>query len=441
MNPKRFLASLLLVVAITLLPRISSAADAQSKVLEDIQRFVEPSRLIYNDLDRGIAEAKKTNKPLLVIFRCVPCIACSAFDKRVLEKDNEIVDLLDLFVCVRIIHGNGMDLSLFQFDYDQSFHVFFLNPDKTIYGQFGTRSFRKEEEDMTMEAMRKAMLGALELHSRFPEVKASLAAKRGPAPTVAHPENYPNLQGKFDAKLSTEGNVAKSCIHCHQIRESDRLTYRNTGKPIPDEVLYPYPLPDVLGMRFNPKERATLATVEDGSIASRAALQSGDKLISLNGQPLLSIADVQWVLQTTGPTATLKAEIERDGKRQSKSLTLPAGWRHGDISWRVTTWDLRRMVLGGVVLEPLPDAERQKLDLAKTSLALRVKYVGQYNEHAAAKKAGFQLGDVIVGVDGQRAPLTESQLIATTLARSKGTSVPFQIRRGDQSLELSMPMQ
>ncbi|MBC8002358.1 MAG: thioredoxin family protein, partial [Opitutaceae bacterium] len=332
MKPTHFLPALLLLTASPLTSPVAFAADAQSKVLEDIQRFAEPSRWIYNDLDRGLAEAKKTNKPLLVIFRCVPCVACSAFDKRVLEKENEIVDLLDLFVCVRIIHGNGMDLSLFQFDYDQSFHVFFLNPDKTIYGQFGTRSFRKEEEDMTMEGMRKAMLGALDLHSRFSEVKASLAAKRGPAQTVARPENYPNLQGKFDAKLSTEGNVARSCIHCHQIRESDRLTYRNSGQPMPDDVLYPYPLPDVLGMRFDPKERATLTAVEEGSIAGRAGLQPGDWLISLNGQPLLSIADVQWVLHTTGSSATLKAEVERDGKRQPKSLILPAGWRRSDIS-------------------------------------------------------------------------------------------------------------
>lgn len=441
MNPTHFLSTILIVTATLLFPRTAFGADAQSKVLEDFQRFAEPSRWIYNDLDRGIAEAKRMNKPLLVIFRCVPCVACSEFDKRVLEKENEIVDLLDLFVCVRIIHGNGMDLSLFQFDYDQSFHVFFLNPDKTIYGQFGTRSFRKEEEDMTMEGMRKAMLGALDLHSRFPEVKASLMAKRGPTATVAHPENYPNLQGKFDAKLSTEGNVAKSCIHCHQIRESDRLTYRNSDQAMPDDVLYPYPLPDVLGLHFNPKERATVASVESNSIASHAGLLAGDKMISLNGQPLLSIADVQWVLHTTGATASLKAEIERDGKPQPKSLILPAGWRKGDISWRVTTWDLRRMVLGGLVLETLPDVDREKLGLAKTSLALRVKNLGQYGEHATAKKAGFEKDDVIVGLNGQRTALTESQLIATTLAKPKGTLVPFQVMRGNKSLDLAIPMQ
>ena len=42
---------------------------------------------------------------------------------------------MEQFVTVRMVQGNGMDLSLFQFDYDMSFAVFFLNADRTISGR------------------------------------------------------------------------------------------------------------------------------------------------------------------------------------------------------------------------------------------------------------------------------------------------------------------
>ena len=45
--------------------------------------------------------------------------------------------LMEQFVCARQVSTNGLDLSLFQFDTDQSFAVFLLNADGTIYGRFG----------------------------------------------------------------------------------------------------------------------------------------------------------------------------------------------------------------------------------------------------------------------------------------------------------------
>jgi hypothetical protein len=54
-----------------------------------------------------------------------------------------VKDLMEQFVCVRMIQANGMDLSWFQFDYDQTFAVFFMNADKTIYGRFGRAPCRR----------------------------------------------------------------------------------------------------------------------------------------------------------------------------------------------------------------------------------------------------------------------------------------------------------
>ena len=51
---------------------------------------------------------------------------------------------MDEFVCVRLVQANALDLTLFQFDYDLTFAVFFMNTDRTIYGRYGTRSERKD---------------------------------------------------------------------------------------------------------------------------------------------------------------------------------------------------------------------------------------------------------------------------------------------------------
>src|SRR5215213_10127659 len=102
------------------------AQDREAKVRADRIRLADDDTWIYNDLEEGFREAKRTGKPLFVVLRCIPCEACSQFDKRLLSSDSEVRDLFDRFVCVRIINANGLDLSLFQFDYDQSFHAFFL---------------------------------------------------------------------------------------------------------------------------------------------------------------------------------------------------------------------------------------------------------------------------------------------------------------------------
>jgi serine protease Do len=60
--------SLLLVWAASL----HAAEDRRAKVLNDRTEVQADGTWIYNDLAQGFAEAAKTRKPMLVIFRCVP---------------------------------------------------------------------------------------------------------------------------------------------------------------------------------------------------------------------------------------------------------------------------------------------------------------------------------------------------------------------------------
>ena len=434
-----------IAILFLLLPTVAAfAADRETKVRGDKQRVEGDGYWIYNDLPGGIERAKTSKKPLLVVFRCVPCEACAQLDEDVVQRDPRVRELLDKFVCVRIVHANGMDLSQFQFDYDQSWSAFFLNADMTIYGRYGTRSHETESKnDVSLEGFSKALTGALELHAQFPKHKAALLAKRGPDSDVKVPEQFPSFKGKYGAKLDYEGKVVQSCIHCHQVGEALRLVARSGKQPIDDKVLFPYPNPKVVGLVLDPKEKATVRQVTAGSDAATGGFRVGDEITSLAGQPILSIADVQWVLHQAGDAAKLNAEIVRNGKTQPITLTLAEGWRQrDDLSWRATSWDVRRMTLGGMRLETLPEDQRRELKLPDNELALRAKWVGQYNEHAVAKRAGFLKDDIIVAVDGSRSPATESDLIAKFL-RSKrtGDKVTMSVLRGQQRLELSFDQQ
>ena len=124
-------------------------------------------------------------------------------------------------------------------------------------------------------------------------------------------------------------------------------------------------------------------------------------------------------------------------------LTLEKGWRRRDnISWRATSWELRRMTTGGLVLEDLSASERRAGGLTDAELALRVKYVGQYGAHAAGKEAGFKQGDIIVSVDGSNGRMTESVLMAQLVNTKRvGERVPITVLREGERLEMSLPMQ
>lgn len=351
---------------------------------------------------------------------------------------------MDQFVRVRLVQANRLDLSLFQFDYDLTFAVFLMNADRTVYGRYGTRSEDKQaEKDISIEGFRRALEGALALHAGYPGNRASLAGKQGRPTRYPSPDDYPSLKGKYGPALDYEGRLERSCLHCHQVREAERLALRDSRAPIPDAVLYPYPMPDVAGLSFDAREAATVRDVQRGSIADRAGVRPGDRLTMLDGQPLLSIADVQWVLHNAGSSASLDVVVQRGRRSVRKTLALPEGWRRrSDVSWRATTWDLRRMATGGLVLGDLDAAARRAAGLGTTALALRVNYIGQYGEHAAGKRAGFEEGDVIIAADGHSERLSEGGFLALLLQhRSKGSVVPVTVLRHGNRVELNLPQQ
>jgi serine protease Do len=184
-------------------------------------------------------------------------------------------------------------------------------------------------------------------------------------------------------------------------------------------------------------------SVAADSPAAKSGLRAGDRIISLDAQPLVSIADVRWVLHRAPDRGVVTAAIARGGRTEELRIELPAGWRaKSDISGRVGTWQMRGMAFGGLKMDDLDDARRSDLGLAKNAMALRIAHVGQYGLHAAAKNAGFQQNDILVEVGDLKHRLTESELIGQLLQSHRpGDKIPAIVLRGGERVKVSLPQQ
>lgn len=424
---------------------ISLSQTREQKVKDDKTKNETSGFWHYNNFTKGVEDAKINKKPMMVVLRCVPCEECVKLDDELMEKDTVIKSLLEKFVRVRIVGTNGLDLSLFQFDYDQSFAIMFLNADGTIYGRYGTRSHRTNwSGDVSLVGLGKAMQAVLQLHDNYPSNKQSLLKKKGPIPAFATPELFPSLKTKYTSKLDYEGKVVQSCIHCHQVGEAIKQNLRLSQSKISEELLFPFPHPKSIGLIFNPDSLGNLIEVRVKSAGDNSGLKKGDTVRTMNGQPIISIADIQWVLNSIAASGgKIPVEIVRNNQNVNLELCLPDSWRRmDDISWRSSSWMLRRMVLGGILLENMTGEEMKAEGLNEKSMALKVKHVGQFGPHATAHKAGVVKGDILIGFDEKTDLLRESDVFFYAIDSKKtGDMVSLTIKRNKNIIQIKIPIQ
>jgi len=435
-NRLAFLSLTLSFCTITLLSQ-ASAQTRQQKVLGDKLKFEATGSWFYNDLEKGFEAAERLKQPMLVVLRCIPCEECVKLDDDLIEVNPKLQQLLKSFVRVRVVGTNGLDLSQFQFDTDQSFAAFIFNADGTLYGRYGTRSDRTEwKDDVSVEGLGKALEAALELHRNYPTNQSSLAGKQADKPMFPTPEQIPSLATRYTNKLDYEGDTVKSCIHCHMIGESIKAAVRSEKGKIPNALVFSYPHPKAIGLIMDPTQCATVKDVVAKSDGDKSGFKVGDRIATLDGQPILSIADFQWVLHHAPDNGgSIKASVERNKQMIELSLTLSDSWRtREDISWRASSWSLRQVGLGGMLVKSATKEERSALGVKEGQMALVVEHVGAYAPHDRAKKAGLQKGDAIVEYDGRTDLVRETDLLAYAVNEVEvGRSVAIKIRRGTES--------
>jgi hypothetical protein len=421
------------LVSIAFLFVLTLSARAQSELQLALKDVDIAPHWIYDDLPKAKAQARATGKPMLVVMRCVPCPPGKTLDKAVNQPEGELKALEDQFVCVRIVQTNGIDLKLFQYDFDNSWAALFMNADGTIYGRYGTRTATGPQSDWfhNVPSFIKALERALAVHKEYPANKTALAGNIGRTPDYPSPEKIPGLTDK-GSKATTRQN----CIHCHMVREYT-IRAKWLDKKLTLEDLWVFPMPDNIGLHMDDKDGLKVQRVAPETPAAKAGIKEGDELIALNGQPLCSLADIQWVLHNAPAATTLKATLKRNGGTVEKDIALSGNWKESDIGWRASSWYGLRQ---GLKTEPLAAADKEKRGLGADQMALVVK--GLFGKGAPKlQAAGLKVGDVIVALDGKSSALSESQfLIELRLRHGPGDTARLAILRGDKRLELNVPM-
>jgi predicted metalloprotease with PDZ domain len=320
-------------------------------------------------------------------------------------------------VLVRSLKITGFDLNLFEFDHDLTWVGFFLDAEERVLGRYGGRDASGPDGRLSLAGLRYTMRRALARHRE----------KKPPAPVRDKPlraEDYPA------AKSLRRGE----CIHCHQINEFRRALRISEKKWHRDER-YSYPLPENIGLTLEVDRGDVVKSVVAKSVAEKAGIRAGDRLVKVNGDAVASQADVQYALHRAPWSGKLPITGERAGKRSSAELSLAAGWRKYNLAWRPSLLDLMPALTAyGDELTP---AEKKALGLPAARLAFR-----QDKEvHARAKAAGVRAGDVIVGIDDYKPEMTRDQFLAFVRREYLiGDKVTLRVLRDGKPLGLPMTL-
>ncbi|NPE51570.1 serine endoprotease DegQ [Dickeya dadantii] len=161
---------------------------------------------------------------------------------------------------------------------------------------------------------------------------------------------------------------------------------------------------------------AFVSEVIPKSAAAKAGIKAGDVLVSLDGKPISSFAELRAKIGTTAPGKTVRIGLLRDGKQQEVAVVL-------DNSANVTT--------NADTLSPaLQGATLNNGQLKDGSKGVAIDNVAK---DSTAAKVGLQKGDIIVGVNRER---VENITQLRKILEAKPSVLALNIVRGDESIYL-----
>jgi hypothetical protein len=325
----------------------------------------------------------------------------------------------DRFVRLRLVRITGVDLNLFDFDYDLTWAAFFMSADGKIYGRYGGRDARAAEERISLAGLRYALESALAAHMAEPHAKPGEAS----SPPV-RVEDY-------SAAKRLHRN---ECIHCHQVFEFRRADQK-TASTWHRDSRWIYPLPENIGVTLEVDRGNRVRSVLPKSLAERAGLRPGDTLVSLNHLPIASFADAQYALHRAPASGQIPVSWRHGDSTRSAQLNLESGWRKTNLTWRPSMLNiLPALPLYGEDLSPV---EKKALGLGDRRLAFRQ----DKTVHRDARAVGVEGGDIILGLDNQPLEMTMPEFLGYVRRNFLvGDRVSLNVLRAGKQLDLPMTL-
>ncbi len=396
------------------------------------QENVAPSSPVVwqTDWEAARQKAVRENKPLFVRFRCFKMPeGLAALDAQI-EKPTPGSRLARLLqngvVPVRVGSMKGVDLNTFRFDYDlQLAGVVLDGRDSQTLARWGTRDAQSATGRISVSGLEQTLVKACATYNaRTPAVSNSPAGQPLPPRTIdtAYPAFAQSARNK------------EACWHCHYANDA-RVAEEKVAGTLRKSALFMYPLPETVGVTLDPASANRVALVAPASPAQKAGVRVGDTIVTTNGAPVYSSADFQAVLNrvpSSGRALTLG--LERERVKRKALLKLAPGWRESeDISWRPSQGAVPPIL--GTWETPLTADERKAAKLPDDGLALRVSFVFA-GEKWAASHGDLQVGDIIVGANGQSPNIQTARQFHTwhRLHNTVGKTARFTVLRGGKQI-------
>lgn len=316
---------------------------------------------------------------------------------------------------MRLLRITGVDLNIFEFDWDLTWAVLFLNADGYVYGRYGGRDAKGPDTRNSLAGLRFAMQGALEQHKQ--------AKQKRPEPKP------PVFAEKFNAARKVNG-----CMHCHQLKEVIREDQKNDGT-WKRESVWVYPLPENIGITLNKDQGNLIDTAIPKSAAEKVGVKPGDVVVAINGRPVYSFADAAHALHHAPSEGEVTLRWKSGGQERTASLQLAAGWKKTNLTWRPSLLDiLPSLTIFGYDLSA---KEKKALGLSESRLAFRqIAPV-----HSEAQSMGVREGDIILGVDNLKLDMTVEQFLAFVRQNYLvGERVTLNLLRDGKRLDLAVKL-
>jgi len=172
---------------------------------------------------------------------------------------------------------------------------------------------------------------------------------------------------------------------------------------------------------------ALIAGVQNETPASRAGLQPGDVITSVNGQAVKNPRDLAVDIAGVQPGDEAQLQVLHDG--DNKTVSVKVGQMPNEqVASNDTTQPSHERI--GVALAPLSPDLRSQLDLPDGTHGVVVREVAP---GSPADQAGLQAGDVIVGVGGKQVA-SPSDAANAIRGASKDHAVALRIIRNGEPL-------
>ena len=322
------------------------------------------------------------------------------------------------YVLVRIIRMDTVDIGLFEHDRNNTLYFYLMNADEQIYMRYGGRDSAAADTYLSLASLEVALRQGLEQHERFK--KGELAKAERPKP--ASPRDYPLLVERTFAR--------GQCVECHLIGDFQNL-HREKDKTL-DKMTHLYRSPDIktIGIYLDVPKGLVVKEAKDAVAA--AGMKAGDRITSVNGTAVLTFADLQHYYDKTDRRAAKTAPftVEREGKTEALTVTLPSRWWWTDVRYRQSSVEPRLYFDS----RPLTEAEKKDRGLPVDGFACEVTRLDSFG--TMMKSHQLKVGDVIFGVDGvQKDEYAHTADLYMKLKLTPGDIVKLDVLRDGQRMQ------